>query len=84
MITLILIALIAVLMVLFCWPREPSGRERSLDFNARYGRYRVLYPDGRRSQPLCKDVAEEYAELFKGTVIPADEPTETAARTEAE
>jgi hypothetical protein len=49
---------------------EPSGRNCSRDHNAIHGRWRVRYNDGKLSEPMCKDVAEDYASIFGGTVIP--------------
>ena len=47
-----------------------SGRTMNRDNNRLYGRFRVLYSDGKRSEPMCYDVACDYAAIFKGTVIP--------------
>lgn len=45
-----------------------SGRFRSMNDNRLYGKYRVRYENGKVSQPFFKDVAEDYAKMFKGTV----------------
>ena len=47
---------------------EPSGANRSMNFNATYGKWRVKYKDGALSQPMCKDVATDYAGAFGGSV----------------
>ena len=46
-----------------------SGRDRSVDYNRLHGKFRVLYPDGERSQRMCWDVACGYAEIFGGSVV---------------
>ncbi len=63
---------------LFAWIAslfEPSGRGRSMNFNHGVGRYRVAWSDGNVSLPMCKDVAEDYAKLFGGTVERIPAPT---------
>jgi hypothetical protein len=45
------------------------GRNRSLDYNRLHGQYRVVYHDGKRSQPFCRDVANDYARMFGGKVV---------------
>lgn len=44
--------------------------EHTLGWHRRNGEWRVLYPDGQRSQPFSRKVAEDYAEMFGGKVIP--------------
>lgn len=41
----------------------------SLDSNRLYGKFRVVYPDGKRSQPFCWETAQTYASIFGGKVI---------------
>jgi hypothetical protein len=79
------LALLAVL-VMFCIVCRlvygPSGADRSRHFNRLNGRYRVLYDDGQYSEPMCHDVASDYAEIFGGTVVPksAYQKPETAKK----
>lgn len=47
---------------------EPSGRGRSRDFNREHGKYCVIYPEGLKSEPMCHDVAKDYAKIFGGKV----------------
>ncbi len=49
---------------------EPSGRGCSRDYNRRVGRYRVEYKNGELSEPMCRDVATDYASIFGGKVVP--------------
>lgn len=69
----LVLALIAAL-IMFCIVCRlvygPSGADRSRYFNRLNGRYRVLYDDGQYSEPMCYDVASDYAEIFGGTVVP--------------
>lgn len=37
--------------------------------DAMFGRFRVLYPDGKRTQRMCYKSAKTYADLFKGKII---------------
>jgi hypothetical protein len=37
--------------------------------DARRGRFRVLYSEGRRSQPMCFKNAKGYAAIFGGKII---------------
>lgn len=54
----------------WAWCRKwRSGADRSRDFNRLYGEYRVIYPDGLRSEPMCFDVAENYRKIFGGQVV---------------
>jgi hypothetical protein len=46
----------------------PSGEDRSRGFNRSHGKYRVIYNEGGRSEPMCRDVAHDYAEIFGGVV----------------
>lgn len=48
----------------------PSGRNRSLDDNRFHGHWRVVYPDGKCSQPFFRDVAEDYQKMFGGKIKP--------------
>lgn len=41
----------------------------SLDKNRMFGKFRVLYPDGKKSQPFCWRVANDYKKIFGGKVI---------------
>ena len=50
---------------------EP-GEGDSLDRHRMYGNYRVLYNDGKLSQPFGRKTAQDYAEMFGGTVVPKD------------
>lgn len=66
---------------MFNWLRrlfEPSGQDRSRDFNRQHGKWQVKYRDGQLSEPMCRDVAENYAAIFGGTVMRL-EPRESHA-----
>ena len=41
----------------------------SIENHRIYGKFRVLYPDGKFSQPFSKLVAEDYAKIFGGEVV---------------
>lgn len=45
------------------------GRGQSRDFNRQHGQLRVLYNDGELSEPMCRDVATDYADIFGGIVV---------------
>ena len=47
-----------------------KGRDKSIEHNRIHGEYRVMYPDGLISQPMCRDVAEDYVKIYGGKVIP--------------
>ena len=36
--------------------------------------WRVVYLDGKRSLPMCKRIAEDYAEIFGGRVERTSDP----------
>jgi hypothetical protein len=39
------------------------------------GRWQVVYnEDGKRSRPMCRRIAEDYAEMFGGHLIETDRP----------
>lgn len=40
-----------------------EGREK----NIVYGKFYVLYKDGRKSENMCYSVANDYAKMFGGT-----------------
>lgn len=44
-------------------------KDRALYIHSMYGKFRVLYSDGNKSQPFGYSVAKDYAEMFNGTVI---------------
>lgn len=74
------VALIGGLALSFVYVGDPryglsgcSGRNESMNFNRQYGKWRVRYPEGYYSQPFCRDVADDYAEMFNGVVVPASE-----------
>ncbi len=67
------VAFFIIALFILLRPREPKGRNAGLSFNLRYGKYRVRYPEGYYSQPFCKDMAEDYAEMFNGVVVPVTE-----------
>jgi hypothetical protein len=46
-----------------------DGRQQSMGWNRRNGKYRVLYPDGNVSQAMTLEVAQDYAAMFDGRVI---------------
>ncbi len=43
--------------------------EHSLGWHHAYGRFRVLYPDGKLSQPFTYWVARSYCKIFGGKVV---------------
>ena len=45
-----------------------KGQCKSWHFNMVNGKYRVRYKNGHITHPMCLDVAEDYAEIFNGTV----------------
>ncbi len=49
-----------------------KNSDRSIDWHRRYGKFRVIYPDGGISIPFTKDVAKEYAAIFGGKLIKKD------------
>lgn len=63
---------VLVLLVFSLAATRPSREhvERSMDWHRRNGRYRVLYPDGQKSQPFGFSTAKDYAEIHGGKVIP--------------
>lgn len=67
------VAFFLIVIVVVFRPREPQGANESMSFNRQYGKYRVKYPEGYYSQPFCKDVAEDYAKMFNGVVVPVTE-----------
>ncbi len=38
------------------------------------GNWRVVYPDGNRSRPMCYETAKDYAKMFGGHITPTDDP----------
>ena len=44
------------------------GNGESRDYNRMYGRWRVIYPDGLKSERMCFDVAKGYRNIFGGTI----------------
>ena len=48
-------------------------RYDSVDRNRLFGHWRVVYDDGKVSQPFCACVAVEYASIFGGRVEPIPE-----------
>lgn len=71
--TLVVLTFVGAVVWVTVRPHEPSGRDESFSFNAVYGKFRVRYPEGYYSQCFCKDLAEDYAEMFGGTVVPSTE-----------
>ncbi len=53
------------LHLIFC----RHGADRGIYYNWSYGKYRVVYNDGMRSQPFCFDVACAYRNIFGGRVV---------------
>ena len=74
-----LLALFAVGFI-FCARIEYGDGEHNLDWHRRKGQWQVRYSDGRLSQPFTRKVAEEYAEMFDGVVIPKE--TDDPARSD--
>jgi hypothetical protein len=62
-------AVALILLCLFPGP-ETDNDEHSVGWHRGHGRFRVQYPDGKISQPFTRKVAEDYAEIFGGKVIP--------------
>jgi len=67
---------------------DSPGLDRSMDWHRRNGSWRVMYtdtimPSGRYavSQPMSREVAEDYAKHFHGVVIARD--AEVPVATEA-
>lgn len=76
MFLLALVALAVLLLVMWLAKRivyGPSGADASRYYNRRVGRWRVRYSDGQYSEPMCYDVAQDYAEIFGGVVVPKSE-----------
>lgn len=70
MITALVILAALILLGGLFGSAEPRGRGESRDFNRLHGQWRVRYKDGKLSEPMCKDVAYDYAEMFGGRIIP--------------
>jgi hypothetical protein len=49
-----------------------TGRNRSVEWHSIHGKWRVIYPDGKRSQRFTKEVANDYRDIFGGQVVRAD------------
>lgn len=46
-----------------------SGHDRSMWWHRKHGHFRVLYSDGKRSQPMTFWVARDYAKMLDGKVV---------------
>ena len=57
-----------LLLILMVIPRRETGCDRCMWWHSIYGKYEVHYYDGGVTQPLTKEVAEDYAKIFGGTV----------------
>jgi hypothetical protein len=62
-------------------PSQPGqGQEKTMSFiiSAKkffgIGNWYVLYPDGRKSRPMCCRVAKSYSRIFGGTIHPTSKP----------
>lgn len=68
-------------LVIYDAIRPDNGRGQSLNWNRLNGKWRVLYSDGKYSQPFTRAVASDYAELFDGKVVPSSayQPQEMAS-----
>ena len=66
-------ALLMIAAFIFCarWDHN-DGSDHNMDWHRRYGQWQVRYPDGKLSQPFTRKVAEEYAEMFDGVVVPKE------------
>jgi hypothetical protein len=74
---LIGLVLVAIGAVALAFKLSPSAKqdeaEHLMGWHQTYGEWRVRYPDGKISQPFSRQVAEDYAEMFGGEVIPKDQ-----------
>lgn len=46
-----------------------SGEGRSIDYNRRYGKYRVVYKDGSVTHLMCFDAAIGYYDLYGAEIV---------------
>lgn len=51
------------------WHRTRSGVDRTVIYNAMYGRFYVMYPDGKCSLNMCWDTAQNYQQIFGGQIV---------------
>jgi hypothetical protein len=68
----IMFAVPSILLLIWIFSGEENsrndGHDSSRDDNRMYGQYRVIYSDGKRSEPMYFQVACEYAARYGGRV----------------
>jgi hypothetical protein len=69
--------LLGVCVLTLCRFNKDAGLDRNMDWHRINGKYRVEYPDidprtgkNQISQPMTKAVAQDYAAMFNGRVVP--------------
>jgi hypothetical protein len=74
-----ILILFFILIVVACSFIKPSGRNASVLWHDMNGEYRVIYPDGKKSQRFTREVAQDYRDIFGGTVVKAEKYNATTS-----
>ena len=71
--SLFIVALLLWGAVSLCRKEFGGDEDHNLAWHRAHGQWRVRYHDGQLSQPFTRKVAEEYADMFDGVVIPKED-----------